>query len=290
MKRFGKTILFLVFIGFTITPLEAGQKNDRQPILSDPRWQKLQEGLELGIFFSPRLSEVGDSMISVLRIDPDWYEFKLFNTTSSDQGRTRTAKEWCLRNSLVAAINASMYQTDHKTSVSLMLTESHINNPRLSRDMTILAFDRKNDTVPRVKIIDRQCEDFQTWKNKYSTFVQSIRMISCKGKNVWTQQPKKWSTAAIGIDNKGKVLFIHARSPYSTHDFINLLQILPLDISRAIYAEGGPEAQLYIKAGGHEFEFIGSFESNFNNNNDNTFAWPIPNVVGIKLRKSSTKQ
>ena len=54
--------------------------------------------------------------------------------------------------------------------------------------------------------------------------------------------------------------------------------------------EGGPEAQLYIKAGGHEFEFIGSFESNFNNNNDNNFAWPIPNVVGITLRKPSTEQ
>jgi len=289
MKRAGKTILFFILISVTITPVEAGPKNDRQNVQSDPKWQTLLEGLELGIFFSPRLSEVGDSMIRVLRIDPDRYEFKLFNTTSSDQGRTRTAKEWCLRNGLVAAINASMYQTDHKTSVSLMLTESHTNNPRLSKDMTILAFDRQSDEVPPVKIIDRQCEDFQTWKKKYRTFVQSIRMVSCKGKNVWTQQPQKWSTAAIGIDNNGKILFIHARSPYSTHDFINLLQMLPLDISRAMYAEGGPEAQLYISAGGHEFEFIGSFESNFNNNNENTIAWPIPNIVGITLRKTSTK-
>ena len=184
---------------------------------------------------------------------------------------------------------SSMYQADYRSSVSLMRTKAHINNPRLSKDMTILAFDRKDAGVPLVKIIDRQCEDFQTWKNKYGTFVQSIRMISCKGKNVWTQQPKKWSTAAIGIDNKGNVLFIHARSPFSTHDFINILQALPLDISRAMYAEGGPEAQLYIRAGGHEFEFIGSFESNFNNNNDNTFAWPIPNVVGITLRKVLSK-
>ncbi len=289
MKRVGKTILFFILIGITIAPIEAGQKNDRQSVQSDPKWQRLLEGLELGIFFSPRFSEVGDSMIRVLRIDPKRYEFKLLNTTSSDQGRTLTAKEWCHRNGLVAAINASMYQTDHKTSVSLMLTESHTNNPRLSKDMTILAFDRQNHEVPLVKIIDRQCEDFQTWKNKYRTFVQSIRMISCKGKNVWTQQPKKWSTVAIGIDNKGNVLFIHARSPYSTHDFINILKMLPLDISRAMYAEGGPEAQLYIRAGEHEFEFIGSFESNFNNNNDNTFAWPIPNIVGITLRKPSTK-
>ena len=289
MKRFGKTILFFILIGVTITPIDAGQKKDRQSVSSEPKWQNLQEGLELGIFFSPRLSDVGDSTISVLRIDPERYEFKLLNTTSSDQGRTLSVKKWCHRDGLVAAINASMYQTDHRTSVSLMRTESHTNNPRLSKDMTILAFDRQSHEVPLVKIIDRQCEDFKTWKNKYRTFVQSIRMISCKGKNVWKQQPKKWSTAAIGIDKKGNVLFIHARSPYSTHDLINILQMLPLDISRAMYVEGGPEAQLYIRAGGNEFEFIGSFESNFNNNNDNIFAWPIPNVVGITLRKPSTE-
>ena len=286
MNCISKTVICSILIGLTITPINAG---DRQSVHPDHMWQRLSEGLELGIFFSPLRSEVGDSTIRVLRIDPQRYEFKLFNTTSSDQGRTLTAKEWCQRNDLVAAINASMYQTDHKTSVSLMLTDTHTNNPRLSKDMTILAFDRQSHDVPLVKIIDRQCEDFQTWKNKYGTLVQSIRMISCKGKNVWTQQPKKWSTAAIAIDNKGKILFIHARSPYSTHDFINILQMLALDISRAMYAEGGPEAQMYIKAGGHEFEFIGSFDSNFNNSNENVFTWPIPNVVGIRLRKSTTE-
>jgi uncharacterized protein YigE (DUF2233 family) len=288
MKCIGKTIIYFILIGVTITPIEAGQKKNDHKNQSDINWQKLLEGLELGIFVSPQPSEVGDSLVRVLRIDPERFEFKLLNASASDKGSTLTAKHWCHRNGLVAAINASMYQTDYKTSVSLMRTKTHTNNSRLSKDMAILAFDRQRYDVPLVKIIDRQCEDFQTWKNRYGTLVQSIRMISCQGKNVWTQQPKKWSAAAIGIDNKGKVLFIHARSPYSTHDFINILQMLPLDISRAMYVEGGPEAQLYIRADNQEFEFTGSFETNFTENNDNTFAWPIPNVVGISLRKAAT--
>ena len=290
MNRVCKTIIFFVLIGVATIPLKAEQTSHQAGGQSHSPWQRLLEGLELGIFSAPHLAEVGDSMIRVLRIDPQRFEFKLLNAASSDQGHTQTAKEWCKRYGLVAAINASMYQKDHRTSVSLMRTESHTNNPRLSKDMTILAFDRQHQEVPLVKIIDRQCDDFQTWKNKYGTLVQSIRMISCKGKNVWTQQPQKWSTAAIGMDNTGKVLFIHVRSPYSTHDLINILKMLPLDIERAMYAEGGPEAQLYIRAGGHEFEFIGSFESTFNNNDDNTFAWPIPNVVGITLRNPSAEQ
>jgi uncharacterized protein YigE (DUF2233 family) len=281
-----KIVLGFILIGMAASPIEAGQKTDQSAFQSETNWHQLHAGLELGIFVSPRSSEVGDSMVRALRIDPNQFELKLLNASAPDQGQTLTAREWCRRNGLVAAINASMYQKDRKTSVSLMRTKTHINNPRLSKDMAVLAFDRKSQGVPPVKIIDRQCEDFQTWKNLYRTFVQSIRMISCHGKNMWAQQPKKWSTAAIGIDGQGKILFIHVRSPYSTHDLINILKKLPLDISRAMYVEGGPEAQLYIRTDHHEFEFVGSFETNFNENSNNTYAWPVPNVIGISLRKA----
>lgn len=155
--------------------------------------------------------------------------------------------------------------------------------------MTILAFDRQRSNVPRAKIIDRQCEDFQFWKKKYGTLVQSIRMISCEGKNVWKQRPQKWSTAAIAIDGQQNILFIHVRSLYSTHDLINILKKLPLDISRALYAEGGPQAQLYINVGDKEFEFVGSNEISSNQSNAGTISWPLPNVLGISLIKTATE-
>jgi hypothetical protein len=109
-------------------------------------------------------------------------------------------------------------------------------------------------------------------------------MISCKGHNVWRQQPRKWSTAVIGIDEEGWGLFIHVRSPYSTHDLINILLELPLRISRAMYAEGGGEAQLYIRSGDHEYELVGSYGSGFNENSTH-YVSPIPNVIGIGRRE-----
>ena len=110
-------------------------------------------------------------------------------------------------------------------------------------------------------------------------------MISCTGKNVWRQQPQKWSTAAIGTDKADRVLFIHVGSPYSTHDLIDILKQLPIDIARAMYAEGGPQAQLYIKAGAHEYEFVGHSEIDLTHTTNSLFSWPIPNAVGISLRK-----
>ena len=151
--------------------------------------------------------------------------------------------------------------------------------------MAILAFDRNSSDVPRVKIIDRQCEDFKTWEKRYKTLIQSIRMISCKGKNVWAQQTQKWSTAAIAVDDLGRMLFIHVGSPYSTHDLINILKKLPLNIDRAMYVEGGPQAQLYIRYGKKEHEFVGKFDLKLNENINSPVFWPIPNVIGISAIK-----
>ena len=283
MKLITTTIFFCILMAV----VSAGADQQARDTDSNPDtvWQKLSEGLELGFFHSPLPSETGDSMIRILRIESARYKLRLFNASASENGRPLSAKEWCRKNGLVAAINASMYQADLKASVSLMRTKSHINNPRLSKDMAILAFDRHSPNVPLVKIIDRQCEDFKTWGKKYKTLIQSIRMISCKGKNVWAQQTQKWSTAAIAVDHLGRVLFIHVGSFYSTHDLINILKKLPLDIDRAMYVEGGPPAQLYINIGTHEHEFVGNYKIDIEENMNALFSRPIPNVVGISLRK-----
>jgi hypothetical protein len=249
-------------------------------------WHRLADGLEKAIFVAPIASEAGTSLIHIFRIDPAFFEFKLLNASAQEDGQPLTAKQWCQQHGLVAAINASMYQTDYRSSVSLMRTRGHINNPRLSKDMAVLAFDRRNSRVPPVKIIDRQCDDFLDLKKHYHTLVQSIRMISCTGQNVWRQQPQKWSTAAIGTDSDDRVLFIHVPSLYSTHDLINILLSLPLQISRAMYVEGGPEAQLYVRVGESEFEYTGS---HFSPDGKSFLSRPIPNVIGIVERRSESE-
>ena len=289
MKLATLAIIFLLFTALISSAADQKAPGNARAPVSLGVWQKLSDGLHLGFFQSPVPSETGDSMIRVLKIDPSRYNLRLLNASASENGRPLSTKEWCQQNGLVAAINASMYQADLKASVSLMRTKSHINNPRLSKDMAILAFDRQNPEVPRAKIIDRQCEDFDTWKTKYKTLIQSIRMISCKGKNVWEQQPQKWSTAAIAIDRHGRVLFIHVGSLYTTHDLINILKTLPLRIDRAMYVEGGPQAQMYIKVGTHEYEFVGSYKLSIEENVNALFSRPIPNVVGISLRKDKKK-
>lgn len=243
-------------------------------------WQALEPGLDLGFLLAPRTPGAGDGFVRVLRIDPRHFELRLLTASALD-GRARTAKQWCEDQGLVAAFNASMYQEDYLTSVSLMRTREHTNNARLTRHRAVLAFDRLDQEVPPVKIIDLECDEFDEWEGRYGSFVQSIRMLSCSGENVWRQQSRKWSTAAIGLDEQGRVLFVHVRSPFTPHDLIDVLLELPLGLKSLMYAEGGPEAQLYIRGPGQEYEFVGSFEGAFGVADDNHRAWPVPNVLGV---------
>ena len=248
-------------------------------------WRALGDGLALAEIDSPVKSTIGDSRITVLRIDPNIHELRLLSAKEQG-GPPMTAKEWAGAHGLIAAINAGMYQEDGRTSVGYMKNFDHVNNGHINRNQAVLAFNRKDESVPAAQIIDRTCQDFKALRAKYQSFVQSIRMVSCDQKNVWNPQARGWSMAIIAIDMAGRVLFIITRSPYTVHDFINVLMSLPLGIRNAMYLEGGPKASLYVAAGGAEIEKIGRFETIFLESDTTAPALPLPNVIGIVRGKA----
>jgi hypothetical protein len=241
-----------------------------------PGWQALEPGLDLGLFDGPP-GAPGDGKIAVVRVDPRRYRLVLLNASAPGEGALFTARAWAVRHGAAAVINAAMYQADYRTSVSLMRTRDHVNQGRVSKDRTVLAFDALEPALAPARIIDRDCEDLDTIAPRYGTLVQSIRMVSCERKNVWSPSPRRTSAAAIGIDGKGRVLFIHARSPWPVHELVDALLALPIDLRRAMYVEGGPEAQLYVRGGGREVERVGTFESSPGATTGS--AWPVPNVL-----------
>jgi Phosphodiester glycosidase len=205
------------------------------------------------------------------------------NASASD-GRPRTVRAWALGAGASAAINASMFQTDGLTSVGLMRTRLHQNNPRRSaRYKALLALDPLRAALAPMRILDAACGEADALSPLYGTLVQSIRMVSCDGKNVWAPDARRWSAAAIGIDGAGRALFVHARSPWPVHDLVDALLALPIDLKRAMYLEGGPEAQLYVHGGGHEVERLGAFEGSARN--DGGLAWEIPNAI-VAVRRA----
>lgn len=242
----------------------------------DDLWMKVDEGLYL--------SEVNPQKITLIKIDPRYYSFKLL--CASEKGNRRmTVKEWCQRYHLISAINAGMYQKDGVKNIGYMKNFNHINNSNLNtKYKALLAFNPKEASLPEIQIIDMKCQDSGKLMDKYQTLIQGIRMISCKQENVWQKQDRKWSTASFGIDKEGNGLFIFAEVPNSVHDLTNILLSLPISIYNMMYLEGGPEATLYLSARGIEFEKIGYHEGSPPDENFTRIARPIPNIIGIAKR------
>jgi len=237
-------------------------------LIAAPSWRTLEPGLEFAELEAPVASFKGDSKIRALRVDPARFELKLLMASAPGEGKNLSARQWSEKHDAVAATNPSMFDVDMLTSVGLMRTETHTNNARRSKAKAYLAFGPSDAKAPAVRI----------------GVVQSIRMVTCKRRNTWAQQERKWSAALVGLDGDGRVLLIHVRSPYSMHDLVDMLLALPLDLRQLMYGEGGPEAQLFVQSGGREIELVGSYETGFNEDDDNTAAWPVPNVLAVVRR------
>ncbi len=258
------------------------------PVNAFGGWSTLSPGLELGKFTSGKPSQLGDSQITIIRIDPKLWELMLIGNTSEGHTEELTAKDWSKKYDLTAAINAGMFKTDYLTHVGYLGTKDHVNCEQVNHYQSVAAFHpKKNHNTSKFRIFDLDDPLFNMQKilANYSSVVQNLRMIKRPAENRWKQQKKVWSEAALGEDKNGRVLFIFTRSPFSMHDLNNELIALKIGIVAAQHLEGGPEAQLFLHTENASLELFGSYETSFNENDNNNHAWPIPNVIGIRFKK-----
>lgn len=90
-------------------------------------WTELETGLEYAEFDRKDESK---STIVLLRFNPAYFTFQV-HSISEQGGAPLTLRQWADKHSLVAAINASMYLTDGRTSTGYMRRHNHVNSKRV---------------------------------------------------------------------------------------------------------------------------------------------------------------
>ena len=253
------------------------------PSAADP-WRTVAPGVDVG-----RLpAKPGGPLVTVVRVDPRHNAFRLLSARLEGLSEPPTAPQWAERAGVLGVINAGMFQADGLTPVAHARSGQRVVNGRWNRDNAVFVAEPADARRPAARILDRTCEDVPRESASYNVVVQNIRMLDCEGRNVWAQQARRWSTACVGADSDGRVLFIHVRAPFSTHDLIEVLRALPLRLTRLMYVEGGPEASLYLKVGDETVVAeMGSFETGFFESDDNQRFWPLPNVLGFAPRAAA---
>jgi hypothetical protein len=251
-------------------------------------WRPLVPGVSYAEIRADPSDLDGEGRLHVVRVDPALAELRAVMASEHDQ-RRRSARKWCLDFGLAVAINLGMYQQDHLSNVGYARSGEHVNNARwVPAYKSALGFGPRPGVTPAALIVDLDEAGSRERLDRYGTVVQNLRLIKSPGRNVWSKQEKRWSEAAIAIDGEGRILFLFSREPFTMWEFNRMLLSTPLDVKRAMHAEGGPEASLSIHAGGVELDLSGSFETGFNENHTNLRQWAIPNVLGVNAPPPGT--
>src|SRR5215471_10805973 len=249
-------------------------------------WKTLAPGMDLKYVTAKKPSSVGDSRIAILRMDPNSWQLEAVGITQTGESAGHTARDWSQSRNFSAAINAGMFDKDYKTHIGYMGFPSHINNSHRNAYQSVAAFEpRDSQSLPRFRIFDLDTSGihFDDILRDYTSVLQNLRLVKRSGLNQWSPQERKWSEAALGEDDAGRILFIYSRSPFSMHDLNNELLAAGVGLVAAQHLEGGPEAQLYVHVGALELEMVGSYETSFKENDQNSGAWPVPNILGVRL-------
>jgi len=91
-----RTIIFLVFLLLT------------SPGIIHGPWQSLAPGMDLGTFSASQPSSSGDSLITILRIDPNLWSLEFIGLSLDGGSSRRTARQWSKAHALTAVINAEL--------------------------------------------------------------------------------------------------------------------------------------------------------------------------------------
>jgi hypothetical protein len=231
---------------------------------------------------------VGDHMLTLVRVDPARYDLRLL--TALADGGARPLDRWVADFGLTGAINASMFLDDRR-STGLMVRPGHMNNDVDNQLFGgFLCFDPApvRRGLAAVAGLGRDCPgfDLRATRAAYGTVVQNYRILGCDGAPLPWQDAKAYSVAAIGTDRRGWFVLYHSRTPYRVTTIGQMLARAGLGLASLMFVEGGPEASLYVEAGGQRVSEIGSYETGFHEADDNRAFWTIPNVIGFAPRAS----
>ncbi|HLL55480.1 MAG TPA: hypothetical protein VK447_18115, partial [Myxococcaceae bacterium] len=141
-------------------------------------WKELAPGLAWAELPLPKASHLGDSKLTVLRVDPARHPVELFSAAALKLAANPTAEGWAEQQGLVAVTNAGMFQTDYRSPVGYAKVADQVLTPGWrSAYKAVLVSDPKDPSLPRTRLLDPECDgDVKAIAQRYRTVLQSIRM------------------------------------------------------------------------------------------------------------------
>ena len=202
---------------------------------------------------------------------------------ASLDGHSRTAAEWCHTRGLAVAINLGMFAGDGLRHLGYLRSSGHEIEGIWRKDYrAALGLGPPQAGSPNARWVDTDSPGARDSLRDYAFAVQNLRIVRGDRHIVWSEQPRRWSEAALAVDGHGRVLMLFCREALSMAELARRLLAAPLDVRGVMHVEGGPEASLSIHVGGLDLDLSGSYETGFREDDTNVAQWPIPTVLGVQ--------
>lgn len=292
MKRFKKrALLAFAFTGNVIAFSQDGSdtlyKRPKDTMDLVVNWQPIGQGVFFCETDAPLKSAIGDSKLTLLKIDPKQVQFDLFTASGMDS-ISRSVKTWADTMNLNIVFNAGMYDLAKPLiSRGLLKNGSHDNQCTYKEGWNMMFALNPVDSLNAMDAVvyDMQCTVFDSIRTKYASFAQGLRMLDCSGNPMNWKKSQSCSMLVCAHDDQQNLIIIFNRSPYSQNQMIAFMKQFPAPLHNAIYMEGGPETSLYVHIGDFCLQKVGSWVSGTYAKDTNESYWALPNVVGIKVKQ-----
>ena len=177
MSRFSSFIAILMLF----SACSYSQQEAEKVATDYSNWVVLTQGMEYREMSAPQKSFIGDSKISILRMDPQQFRFDLFSATQHDS-ISRNLYAWADTFDLLVSFNAGMYNLAKPLqSRAYLQNGKHYNNPNLLENFNLmLALGPKaNTNRSNIEILDLTCANWNQEQQNFTGFAQGLRMIDC---------------------------------------------------------------------------------------------------------------
>jgi hypothetical protein len=249
-------------------------------------WKQIGKGVQFCETDAPLKSLIGDSKLTLLKIDPKQVEFDLFTASAMDS-LSKPVNVWADTMNLDIVFNAGMYDLGKPLiSRGLLKNGSHQNQFTFKEGWNVMFALNPLDSLNEMDaaVYDMQCTPFAQIKDQYASFAQGLRMLDCSGNPMNWKKNQSCSMLVCAHDDKNNLIIIFNRSPYSQNQMIDFMKQFPTPLHNAIYMEGGPETSLYVNIGDFCLQKVGSYVSGTYAKDTNETFWRLPNVIGIRVK------
>jgi hypothetical protein len=185
--------------------------------------------------------------ISILRVDPGLYRFRVMHFRSEGATQPLTLAEWMDRSQALAVFNAGQYYPDF-SYMGLLVSGGRRIRPNLHRLFQALFLAEPLEKgLPMARILDLAEEEFQAERPGYLEVAQSFMLLDrWKGIRV-RRTPNMAARTVLAEEEGGNLLVLLTQGPYTLWELAEELRNGPFPILRAMCMDGGEEAQLGVR-------------------------------------------